>query len=184
MEGLNDKRQLRIGDKVSFSVKEDEKQPYSLVVTDSGELEVPYVGRVAVGNRTCKQLAYSIKSMLEKEFYYQATVLIGLDSEGRGAVSRGVCYLIGQVRNPGPQAIPADEVLTVSKAIMRAGGFTQYSNKRKVKLMRAGQTRGEKGTIEVDMVEVLEKGHRERDPEIGPEDIITVPEKFWNFLSE
>ena len=179
MQGLNDKRPLAIGDRVSFSVKEDEAQPISLMVTDSGELQVPYIGRVSIGNRTCKQLAYSIKAMLEKEYYFQATVLIGLDSYGRTAVSRGQCYLIGQVRSPGPQGIPADEILTVSKVIMRAGGFTSYANKKKVKLTRFG-----KQPVEIDISEVLEKGRREKDLEVGPEDIVTVPEKFWNFLSE
>ena len=41
---------LAMGDRVSYRVIEDKEEAKSLVVTDSGELDVPYLGRVkAVG---------------------------------------------------------------------------------------------------------------------------------------
>ena len=52
MEVLNDKRKLGPGDRVSFRVVEDRKQPVQLVVTDSGEMEVPLVGRVPAAEKT------------------------------------------------------------------------------------------------------------------------------------
>ena len=182
MDGLNDKRPLSIGDKVSFKVVEDEGSPRSLNVTDSGEIDVPYIGRVPVGNRTCKQFAYYVKKLLEKDYYYQATVIIGLDAAGVGtrAASRGRVYVMGQVRGPGPQEIPVDEVYTVSKAILRAGGFGPYANKRKVKIIRGGKAGTSSKPTYVDCVEILDKGHWDKDVEVGPDDIITVPEKWLN----
>lgn len=180
MEGLNDKRSLMIGDKISLSIIEDEMPRHSLVVTDSGEVDVPYVGRVSASGMTCKQLAFHIKRLLEREYYYQATVIVGLDSGGRATVSRGKIYVQGQVRSPGPQEIPADEAYTVGTAILRAGGFAQYANKRKVKLLRAAGAKGN-ATVIVDLVEVLDKGNRQGDVEVGPGDVITVPEKILNF---
>ncbi|MBV9390471.1 MAG: polysaccharide biosynthesis/export family protein, partial [Verrucomicrobia bacterium] len=61
MEVLDDKRPLRVGDRLSMRVVEDRKPPTPLVVTDSGEVEVPLIGRVMAKGKTCKQLAYSIK---------------------------------------------------------------------------------------------------------------------------
>lgn len=46
MEALDDTQPLGPGDRVSYRVIEDKDQTRSLVVTDSGELDVPYLGRV------------------------------------------------------------------------------------------------------------------------------------------
>ncbi|MBC7839190.1 MAG: polysaccharide biosynthesis/export family protein [Nitrospiraceae bacterium] len=181
MDGLNDKRAIAVGDKLSFSVVEDEAPPVPLYVTDSGEMEVPYIGRLTATEKTCKQLAYRIKALLEKEYYYQATVLLGLDTAGSRVSSRGRVYVVGQVRAQGPQDIPVDEVWTVSKAVLRAGGFATYANRRKVKLVRGGTGQGKTETVIVDLVEVLEKGDNRKDHEVGPDDLIVVPEKLINF---
>ena len=184
MDGLNDKRPLSIGDRLSFKVVEDEGGPRTLSVTDSAEIDVPYIGRVPAGNRTCKQFAYYIKKLLEKEYYYQATVIVGLDAAGMGtrAASRGKVYVMGQVRSPGAQDIPVDETYTVSKAILRAGGFGPYANKRKVKVVRGGKSGSNNKPIYVDCVEIIEKGHWDKDIEIGPDDIITVAERWINLF--
>src|SRR6186713_929098 len=43
----DDKYKLRAGDRVAFQILEDRDAPKSLFVADSGELDFPYVGRVA-----------------------------------------------------------------------------------------------------------------------------------------
>jgi len=70
--------------------------------------------------------------------------------------SRGKVYLVGPVRMPGPEDIPSDEVLTLSKAILRAGGFTDFADKHHVKITRQGGT-GEidKETLVVDVARFL-----------------------------
>ena len=181
MAGLNDKRPISIGDKISLSIAEDETAPRSLSITDSGEIDAPYIGRVAVGGKTCKQLAFYVKKLLEKEYYYEATVLISLDSAGARSVSKGRFYLNGQVLRPSQYELPVDEVLTVSKAILRAGGFTQYANKKKVRLMRSGASKEKLETIFVDVNAILEKGEAGKDVELQPDDSIFVDEKFFNF---
>lgn len=181
MQGLNDKRQLGIGDRLSMNIVEDEMPARPVVITDSGEIDAPWIGRVTVGNRTCKQLAFYLKGLFEKELYHQATVLVGLDSAGARTVSRGRFYISGQVMRPGQMELPADEKITVSKAIMRAGGFGQYADKKKVKLMRGGSDRPKKDTIVCNMVDVMEKGINSNDPELLPEDLVIVEEKWLNF---
>ena len=185
MDGLNDKRNLMSGDRLSFKVVEDESLPRTLTVTDSSEIDVPYLGRVSVVNKTCKQFAYHVKRLLEKEYYFQATVIVGLDSAGSSGrvASIGKVYLMGQVRNQGAMDIPADEVLKVTTAILRAGGFGPYANKRKVKLVR-GTKDGPKAKPQIiDCSEILDKGLWDKDIEVKPDDIITVPEKMFNILN-
>src|SRR2546430_3248615 len=105
MSVLDDKKKLGSNDYVSFRVVEDrDNESQRLRVNDNGELEVPYVGLVPARGRSCKELAYTIKSLLEKEYYYHATVILAVD---RGSEkSRGRIYVYCSVKAQGPQEIP------------------------------------------------------------------------------
>ena len=175
----DDKYMLRVGDKVSLQILEDRDVPKSLTVADSGELDVPYVGRVAAKDKTCKQLAEELKTQLEKEYYFRASVVIALDAANKFL---GRVYVWGQVRNPGPIEMVANENLTVSKAILRAGGFADFANKKKVKVIRAGSGAvTAKQMLELNMVEIFEDGKTEKDVLLQPDDFVSVPSRLVNF---
>jgi protein involved in polysaccharide export with SLBB domain len=179
MDALDDKHKLAIGDRLSFRIVEDEEDPKPLFVTDSGELEVPYIGRFPTVGKSCKESARAIKAELEKEYYYQATVIIAVDLMAK---SRGKVYLVGPIRAPGPQEIPSDEVLTLSKAILRAGGFTDYADRHKLKVTRkATVPGGADKTYTIDVGDILEKGKTESDLPLEPGDLIYVPERLIRF---
>ena len=174
MAVLDDKKRLGPNDYVSFRVVEDrDNESQQLRVNDNGELEVPYAGLIPAAGRTCKQLAYAVKAALEKEYYYNATVIIAVDRISEK--SRGKVYVIGSVRGPGPQEIPADETYTVSKAVIRAGGFGDFANKRKVKLTRKN---GE--ALVVDLKRVIEEGRSDEDVVLQPDDQVYVPQRLIN----
>ncbi len=177
MDVLDDKRPLKIGDRVSMRVAEDRQAPVSLLVTDSGEVEVPLIGRVHAAGKTCKQVAYEIKEPLERDYYYKATVIVALDASA--LKSQGTVYITGQVRSQGPVEIPPNETFTVSRAIIRAGGFADFANRRKVKLIR--KAGGPQGTIYVNVDEVVNKGRTDKDPVLEDGDTIVVPERLINF---
>jgi protein involved in polysaccharide export with SLBB domain len=172
------KYQINPGDRLSFRIIEDRDEPKSLQVTDTGEADIPYIGRVIAAGKTCEQLANEIRPLLEKDYYFRATVVIGLDTINK---IRGKVYVTGQVRTQGPQEIPNDETFTVSKAILRAGGFGDFADKRKVKLVRKKVGANDKTTTTVDVSEILEKGKTEKDPVLQPEDLIIVPQRLINF---
>jgi len=186
MDTLDDKHKLALGDRLSFRIVEDQEDPRETLapkppvpVTDSGDVEVPYIGRFPAVGKTCKQLAREIRTELEKKYYYQATVIIALDLVTR---SGGRVYLVGQVRASGPVEIPGDEVFTLSKAILRAGGFTEYANQRHVKVTRNGRDAANKTqTFIVNMNEVFEKGKTESDMKLEPGDLIFVPRRLVIF---
>jgi protein involved in polysaccharide export with SLBB domain len=174
MAVLDDKKKLGPNDFVSFRVVEDrDNDSQRLRVNDNGELEVPYVGLVSAEGRTCKELAYTIRSLLEKEYYYHATVILAVDRISEK--SRGRIYVYGSVKTQGPQEIPPDESYTVSKAIIRAGGFGDFANKRKVKV-----TRKNGKEFNVDLKRVIEEGHTEEDMVVVPDDQIYVPQRLIN----
>ena len=175
MTVLDYKKKLGSNDYVSFRVVEDrDNESQHLRVNDGGELEVPYIGLVQAAGKSCKELAYSIKAALEREYYYHATVIIAVDHISEK--SRGKVYVYGSVKGQGPQEIPADESYTVSKAIIRAGGFGDFADKKKIKLTRKN---GE--TVVVNLKRVIEEGRTDEDVVVRPDDQIYVPQKLVNF---
>jgi len=174
MTVLDDKKRLGANDYVSFRVVEDRDNESQLLrINDNGELEVPYIGLVPAAGKSCKQLAYNVKAALEREYYYNATVIIAVDRVSEK--SRGRVYVYGSVKGQGPQEIPPDESYTVSKAVIRAGGFGDFANKRKVKLTRKGGQ-----DFIVDLKRVIEEGKTEEDVVLQPDDQIYVPQRLIN----
>jgi len=63
----------------------------------------------------------------------------------------------------------------VSKAVIRAGGFGDFANKRKVKLTRKnGQE------LTVDLKRIIEEGRTDEDIVLQPDDRIFVPQRLIN----
>src|SRR5215510_9151084 len=107
-------QRLGPGDRITYRVIEDQDDPRSLTITDSGDLEVPYLGLVHAAGKSSAQLAQEVKGLLEKQLYYQATVIIAVEVVNKARVT-GKVYVTGQVRNKGGFDIPAGESVTVSK---------------------------------------------------------------------
>ena len=184
---LDDSHKLNPTDKLTFQILEDRHIPpdledprnaadsrdlgKSLTVTDTGELDVPYIGRVKVKDKTCKEAAEEITVLLEKDFYYKATVVLALDQISRAL---GKVYVSGHVRTPGPLDILPNENLTVSKAILRVGGFTDWAKKTEVKIFR-----GNEKPIIINVEDILDKGMIDKDVPLLPNDLITVPKRFF-----
>ncbi|HEX7578117.1 MAG TPA: polysaccharide biosynthesis/export family protein, partial [Verrucomicrobiae bacterium] len=182
----DDTYKLRVGDTVSFQILEDQvwdplNMPKILVVQDSGEIEVLYIGRVMAVGKTCKQLAGEIKTALEKDYYKQATVVISMNV---ASPILGRVYIWGQVRNQGALDIRVNEDLTAGQAIMRAGGFADFANEKKVKVIRntTGSDKAKQGqTINLNMEQILNEGKTEKDIVLQPGDLIIVPSRLINF---
>jgi len=179
MTHLDDARKLGPGDRILYRVVEDEDEPRSLTIADSGDLEVPYLGLIRATGKTSLQLAREIRTLLEKDLYYRATVIIAVEVVNKTRIT-GRVYVAGQVRNTGSYEIPADERFTVSKAILKAGGFSDFSDKRHVRLIRKQGQRGPV-TFVVNVQEVWDKGKIEADRVLEPDDMIVVPARLVNF---
>lgn len=179
MDQLDARQKLGTGDRLTFQVLEDREPPKALAVSETGEIHIQYLGLVQASGKTCRQLAHEIKALLEKDLYYRATVLVTLEQSNHARTS-GKVYVSGQVRQVGPQEIPSDEAFTVSKAILHAGGFSEFSDRKRVRLTRRiDETR--KQVWIVNVVEVLEDGKIENDPIVQPGDMIFVPARLLNF---
>ncbi len=176
MDALNNDRKLAVGDSVSYRVIEEQKDPVFLTVKDSGELSIPLVGLYPVLGKTCKEVAMELRPLLQKDYFYKATVIVGLETQSTRSL--GKVYIMGYVHAQGAIELPSNEALTVSKAVLLNGGLADFADKHHVKLIRKGPD-GKNTTRNVD-IDAIYKGKSTDDPVLQPGDTINVPEKLIN----
>ena len=175
-EPIDPDHKLNRGDRLSYRVVEDrDPTVIPLYVSDDGSVLVPLINRVKATGKTTQELTNDIRSRLEQEYYYHATVVLGLDAIA-SAPDKGTVYLSGAVMSTGAVPLPLGTDLTVSQAIAKAGGFKDFAAK-KVRVIRAGGP--EKGYL-ID-VGAVQKGDLKKDFKLQPNDQIVVPEKMFNF---
>lgn len=174
MDLLDDKRELQVGDYMVYQVLEERESPALLFVNDRGMLDIPLIDPVEALGRTCKDLAYDIKAKLEESFFYRATVLLKFQNANN---SRGRIRVMGRVSRPGPLEIPADDILTVSMALMRAGNTLGGADLSHVEVLRSDGIDDEsEERLIVDVRDVIENGNLSADRVVHPGDVIVVPE--------
>jgi multidrug efflux pump subunit AcrA (membrane-fusion protein) len=96
----------------------------------------------------------------------------------------GKVYVTGQVVQTGPLKIPEGGVFTVSKAILTAGGFSEFADGRHVRLIRSGphgQDSKNSQTMVINVAEILEKGETGNDLPVQADDVIYVPKRTVSF---
>lgn len=186
-QNLDNSHILEPGDQISFQILEDKQDPYSdrknpinLTITDSSEVDVPFVGRVAATGKTCQQLAADVKKLLEKDYYFQATVVIGLNSINK---IRGQAFIGGLVRTQGPVDILFNHDITAGEAILMMGGLDDFADKKQVKIIRNHDEGGvtNQQVFIVNMQEVLEQGKIDKDVVLQPGDYVIVSARVLNF---
>ncbi len=180
MSVVDPSKKLSAGDQVTVEIVEDREGGLARVVTATGELDVPPLGRVRVSGKTAADAAVSIKQLLEKDYYYTATVRVSIDQVSKVQVQQGSVQLSGQVRLVGAQMLIAGEALTVTGAILKAGGLTEWGNAKKVQVTRQGKD-GKMEKFEVDFKKVTETGDVNADPILQDGDRIFVPKIFIRF---
>lgn len=78
-------------------------------------------------------------------------------------------YILGEVKNPGPYIIERD--MSVLEALRMAGGFTDFANRNKVKVIREGK--GKKKAILINLAKV-QKGDKSQDITLQPGDVLVA----------
>lgn len=188
MDVLDDTQPIEPGDIISIRIVEDRGQPLQLRVGATGEINAPHIGLVKASGRTCRQLAFEVKRRLELNYYNSATVVVAIDLKRQDDPNARTRYasseidfftVYGQVLRQGKYELPQDEDITISQAILRAGGFAQFANPQKVKLVRK-TPQGNK-TILVNLDSIMRQGNLDYDVYIRNNDVIIVDEKKVNF---
>lgn len=160
---------LRVGDQVEIrlgGVPGDEISAVTGIYTVDGEgaVNLPHIGKVRAAGMTQSQLQSAIEGAYKsQQIYTNPSITVAVPTTAR-FVDVG-----GDVRAPQRVAFTPD--LTVLGAITASGGFTEYANQSKVRLLRDNQ---------VTMIDIKEvRRDPSRDLKLRPGDKIEVPRSFW-----
>ena len=158
----------------SEAVKDDVKE-----VNANGEILMPLIGSVKCGGLTVVDLQEKIKAAY-KDYFIDPQVTVGfVYVEGSGMKSPwGTVLLMGEVARPGPVNMPSTRDLTVTRAVMLAGGATEIADKRNVKVTR----REKDGTLKrfiVNIELIGKEGRSDMDVPLKPGDVVWVPESWY-----
>ncbi|MEX1118552.1 MAG: polysaccharide biosynthesis/export family protein [Terrimicrobiaceae bacterium] len=160
---------LREGDQVEVrlgGVPADEVMQVSgsFTIDGQGFINLSHIGKVRAAGLTQDQLQSAIESSYKtQQIYTNPSITISVPTAAR-FVDVG-----GDVRAPQRVAYTPD--LTVLGAITAAGGFTEYADQAKVRLLRDGK---------VTMLSIRDvRKDPSKDVPLKPGDKIEVPQSFW-----
>ena len=156
---------INVGDSLTivFSDLPNSPPAFEVKVREDGTITLIENQTFTAAGKTRGQLEKEIRELYVPAYYVKMTVTI--------KVQERVFFVGGEVRNSGRQVYSGP--MTVTKAIQSAGGFTDFANKKRVRLTRAdGKT-----TLIINCIMIIE--HPERDPPVYPGDKIDVPRRFF-----
>lgn len=170
---------IRSADEISVVVFGEPDLSVRQTVDGDGNILVPLLGRMNVEGKT----VHSVEQRLERDFVDQEylrkpEVNILLHTQARQEVT-----VIGQVRRPGPVAMPPNtDRLDILEAIARAGDLTDVADLKKV-IVKRKTPDGDFRDLEVNLKPLLD-GRDSRSSSqpsfpVYPGDIIVVDDTLW-----
>jgi polysaccharide export outer membrane protein len=160
---------LRPGDPVELKISgvpaDEQAQVNNMYTVDgSGSLNLPYINKVQASGLTPAQLASSIEGSYRSARIYTNPTITILMQPGARFVNVG-----GAVR--APTRVPFTEDMTLLTAINAAGGFNDFADQRKVRVLRGSDVR----------VYDVRQSRRDpsRDIRLQPGDRVEVPQSFF-----
>jgi protein involved in polysaccharide export with SLBB domain len=149
---------------VSFQDLPTPVTPFEQKVHDDGTVILLLNQAFVATNKTCRQLEKEVRERYVPKLYKQMTVTV--------AISGGTRFYTvdGEVKMPNKQ--PWIGRTTLRQAIASCGDFTDFANRRKVRL-----TRADGSSQEINILKVIQG--KSPDLEVFPGDKINVPRKWW-----
>ena len=132
-------------------------------VSDSGFINMPFIGPIHAANMRNDDLAVSLQSRYKSLGIY-TNITIQVISHRGNNIDEQTVHIGGQVRGPGPK--PFNKGLTLYQAIQAAGGPTEFGSMKRVKVFRNGKQTIYDMTKEQSMAVAVE-----------PNDTVEVPQK-------
>jgi polysaccharide export outer membrane protein len=124
-----DNIEIRLG---GVPVEEINQVTGAYTVDTKGFVNMPHIGRIRAAGTTQDELQEAIeKAYRDGQIYTRPTITVGV------AIQTRFVNVGGEVRMPQRVAYTSD--LTVLSAISAAGGFTEFANQGKVRLLRGDE---------------------------------------------
>jgi polysaccharide export outer membrane protein len=157
------------GDKLALTVFYGSKKLEATYTLDaSGQINVQYIGSIAAGRKTLREVQEDIQHRLADGFLQDPVVSLTVVE-----INSLKCSVFGQVAHSG--SIKFTFGLNITEAIAQSGGFQPLARKNMVKVTRMRD--GKKETYKIP-VEMIAEGKRPNFP-MMPGDEVFVPERPW-----
>ena len=153
---------LVAGDKLRIEVYKDTQLSQTLQVRPDGKITLPLVGDVAAAGKTSIQLRDAISASLEEYIANPVVTVIVTETTPQ------MVYVQGEVNKPG--AFPLSGPMSIMQALALAGGFTDFANKKDIRILSASGVQRTKFNYK----EALEEGNRRVPPQLQAGDVIVV----------
>jgi polysaccharide export outer membrane protein len=160
--------QLGPGDKIKIKVFEEEDLSGSFTISEEGEINYPYAGRIDIGGMTCAQVERALTSKLQEGYLREPNISCAIDEYNSKRI-----YVLGEVKKPG--SYPYKSNLTIIEAFAIAGGSTDRADTSATKLTRLVD--GKEVQVRVPMQSIVEG--RKRNIQLLPGDVVYVPESAF-----
>jgi polysaccharide biosynthesis/export protein len=160
---------LRVGDPIELKIggvpNEEQQQVNNIYTVDAnGSVNLPYISKLRAEGLTPAQLARSIEEAYRANKIYTNPNITILMQPASRFVSVG-----GAVRQP--MRVPFTEDMTLLASINAAGGFNDFADQKRVRLLRGKE------------VKVFDVRQFRRDPSLDvklhPGDRVEVPQTFF-----
>ena len=152
-------------DMLDINVWKETDVSRTVPVRPDGKISLPLLNDLQAAGLTPMQLQQQITEKLRKFLTEpQVTVIVTQINSQR-------VYIMGEVSHPG--AFPLLPNTTILQLITTAGGFTQFANTSKVRLVR--NENGKQTTYSFNYKEVIEGKRPEQNLTLKPGDSIVVP---------
>ena len=149
-------------------------------VNANGDILLPLIGAVKCEGLTLAEVEERIKEACQAYFIEpQVSAGFAYNPDNSGMKSPwGTVLVMGTVARPGPVNMPSTRDMTVTRAVMFAGGVMPLADKTRVKVWRREQD-GTLRNIKVNLKEIGEKGRLDMDVALRPGDVVWVPESWY-----
>ena len=152
----------------------------NVIVDQKGDITLPLLLQSPVA---CDGLTLeALKQKLVKAYsmyYRQPTITVTFAPyDGHGVSPWGTVTVMGEVSRPGPVNMPSTMDLTVTKALMEAGGCKPFADKTRVRVTRCDKE-GNLTRTTINLNEIGEDGRIDKDMPLRAGDVVWVPETWY-----
>ncbi len=163
---------IETGDLLHITVFEQPDMETKARVT-KGEISFPLLGNVPVEGLAISELEKKFEMLLEKDYLVNPRVSVRVEEYHPKKV-----FVLGSVDKPGAYELSKEKPTTVLEAITMAGGFTKTAAVNDTKIIRKAAG-GKEETIKVRISDITQKGDKDKDVTVLPNDVVFVPESFF-----
>ncbi len=157
-------------DLLEVSVADHPELSATATVIADGTAILPLLGPVKLQGMTVDQATQQIKDLYDQKYIVNPVVSVQLRKSKPKQF-----YIYGEIKIPG--VYPIQDGLTTLKAVVIAGGFTDFAARNKVKILR--QVDGKDKVIRVNVDRIAKVGDTKNDVQILPDDVIVIPEALF-----